>query len=400
MKKMLKVFALLVGLVLIAGPSYALIGIDDAVPGHDIIVPFVVEIGATGLDTLIIIQEISDNAALGATEAKAAGLIHWYMYNSASLELKNRIIPYSGGDVVPVSVRDLINANCTDADRAAMSFDLNGDGTADSYVGYMYFDNLVNIVRNNLVAYFHYVELAAGRASGAYAAMKEWTGPGVGVNTTFNNILGYNYAQYAVANPTGAGSEPNFNIAANTSPTDFEAFSPAAYYWSAFRERAVPDAVIAGLGPVNLNFIRFVPRFYLHNANGETQIILWKNRNHNQVGVNNRIGIFMWNESEVRVSGWLNLPLELNIIRVRDILPPDFLAAYPSGGWIDILIAGDAGVINPALMPAGYLQNWRYTEFLMWTWMYAADTAASLNWASLWTDRQVGTQGTAPRPTD
>jgi hypothetical protein len=332
------------------------------------------------------------------------------MYNSASQELKNRIVPYSGGDVVPLSVRDLINTNCTDADRTAMSFDLNGDGTADAYVGYLYFDNLTVIVRNNLVAYFHYADLNRGRACGAYAAMKEWTGPGAGVNPNFgapppqNNVLGYNYAQIAASTALGAGSEgvafPSWLPGANTTPTDFEVFSPAAYFWSAYRERGFPDGAIIPLAP-NLNFIRFTPRFYLHNANAETQIIVWKNRNHNQVGVNNRIGIFMWNETEIRVSGWLTLPLELNIIRVRDILPPDFLAAYPSAGWIDIVIAGDAGVI-PAIIgsTAGYLQNWRYTEFLMWTWMYASDTSATLNWASLWTDRQVGTQGTAPRPFD
>jgi hypothetical protein len=225
MKKMLKVFALLVGLILVAGPSYALVSIDDAVPGHDIIVPFIVEIGTTGLDTNIIIQEISDNAALGGSEATAAGQIHWYMYSNISQELKNRIIRYSGGDVVTLSVRDLIDANCTATDRTAMSYDLNGDGVLDTYVGYLYFDNLTAVVRNNLVAYFQYIDLANGRAAGAYAAMKEWTGVGAGTVVTANNGLGYHYEQIAAADAAGAGTEPaTFLAAANTTVDDFEVF--------------------------------------------------------------------------------------------------------------------------------------------------------------------------------
>jgi hypothetical protein len=446
MKKMFKVFALLVGLVLIAVPSHALIGIDDAVPGHDIIVPFIVEMGATGLDTLVMVQEISDNAGLGGTEAKAVGQLHWYLFDVNSVERASRIVRYSGGDVVPISLRDLILNVVPAGNLPALEYDLDGDGTNDSYVGYIYFDNIPGVagVVNNLVAYFHYADLLAGRACGAYAAMKEQIGdrftlpiavPTAGGQVQPNfplgisappplaptanilnsvNTLGYNYCQFATANPVGAGSEPLFLAGANTSPQHFlldpqvfEAFSPAAYFWSAWRQRN------AGFNPLwfndyfiqtqqaALNFIRFTPRFYLYDANGETYIILWKNRNHNQVGVNNRVSIFVWNESEVRINTSITLPDELNIIRVRDLLPPDFLAAYPSAGWVDIVIAGNAGVPDPIVGPtAGYLQNWRYTEFLMWTWMFAGDASASLNWASLWTDRQVGTLGQAPRPTN
>lgn len=427
---MLKVFALLVGLVLIAGPSYALVGIDDTVPGHDIIVPFIVENATTGLDTLVMIQEISDAAVLGATEAKAAGALYWRIFTPTSVDVVSGTLLYSGGDVVPVSIRDLIltwygagpaNTN--------LGYDLNGDGTIDSWVGYIYFENRAPApVNNNLIAYFHYADLAAGRACGANAAVKEFVGTQVSIFGTNvvpnqpplpppfspNNALGFNICQFLTASANNA-LEPNWEFASPFVAADgvqyrmltrpapwqndvLESFSPAAYFWSAWRERGFADPVITANAAL-LNFIRFMPRFYLYDANGETYIIFWKSRNHRAVGENNNITVLVWDETEHHINRNIAVPNELNIIRVRDVLPPDWLATYPSAGWIDITIAGDNGVIPVVIGPeAGYLENWRYTEFLMWTWMFAGDAAASLNWASLWTDRQVGTLGAAPRP--
>jgi len=400
MKKIFKVFALLVGLMLVAAPSYALVGVDDAVPGHNIIVPFIVEI-APGLDTNVVIQDISDAAILGATEATAAGQIHWTMYSRSSVHLKDQDLWYSGGDVVPITVRGLIDTWCNAADRAALAYDLNGDGTNDHYVGYLYFENRVNtaLVQNNLVAFFQYVDLDAGIATGTYAAMKEFLDANGAVTVVGGNSIpnNYHYEQLAHANAVGPGTEPaTFLAAANTTATNFEVFSPAAYFWSYFRERGQTDAAINLLAP-RLNFMRFTPRFYIHNSNGESFVLLWKNRNH-AAPLNNRIEIFIWDPHELRVSGWLTLPNELNILRVRDIIPSAWLATYPVAGWLDIMIAGDAGVIPAGFDPAGYLENWRYTEFLLWTWMYAHDASAALNWSNLWNDRQVGTSGGPPRP--
>lgn len=409
MKKIFLVFSFLAVLVFAASPSYALKGIDDPVPGTDFIVPFVVGMGGTGLDTSVLIQEISDNAAFGATEAKAAGKIHWYLYSNKSAELVDRVITYSGGDVVPISIRVLITDNCTAADLTAMEYDLDGDGTNDHYVGYFYGRNLSTaIATDNLYVMFQFVDLLAGKASGSHAAMREWiAADGSAVVPTGNSVAsGYHYEQLARANSTGPGTEPaTFLAAANTTATDYEVFTPAAYFWSAYRERKTDTGVLATNGYTDavmatiagrLNFIRFTPRFYLHDASGESYIIIWKNRNHIGTAaapLANKITVFCWNATETRISKSLTLPNELNIIRIRDILPPTFYTTYPSGGWIDIAIA-DAGVG----FTSGYLENWRYTEFLMWTWTFASDSAASLNWATMWNDVQIGTLGAYPRP--
>ena len=391
MKKIFLVLSFFMALTLIAAPSYALIGIDDPVPGTDFIVPFVVAMGTTGLDTAIVVQEISD---LAGFTALAPGQFHWYIYTSASVERIDYIQSYTGGDVVPLSIRLLLNAYATAADLTALEYDLDGDGINDHYVGYFYGESTAATVAratDNLYVTFLYVDLAAGKASGSYAAMKEFTGAATAVATT--NANGYKYEQFANAlnTATEAAAFPAA-AAAGTTGTTLEPFSPAAYFYSAWKERGRTDAAVDILAAAgNLNYIEFTPRWYLHNADAETYIFVWKNRNHNQTGVASNITIFCWDEIETRVSKTISLPLQLNILRVRDFLPPTMYATYPAGGWVSIRIA-DA---NPGFT-SGYLQNWRYTDFLIYTWTYAADATAGLNWAALWNDRKVGTLGVAP----
>ena len=411
MKKIYLVLSFFMALTLIAAPSFAAMGIDDPVPGTDFIVPFIVQIGGSGLDTIVQIQEVSDAAGFGGTPATAAGSIHWFLYSRASVEVADDTQAYSGGDVVPLSIRVLLTDYLTAAELASIAVDLDGDGTVDHYVGYMYGQSLSTaIATDNLYVTFLYADLAAGRASGSYAAMKEFSGTlplsSFGAQAAnFSNATGYIYEQVATAksnNATAADSFPDIAATAalnNSTAQTVEAFTPASYFWTVMRS-VNPGAVavtanrtdnaIAALN-ANLNYISFTPRWYLHNAAAETYFIIWKNRNHSATGENNTITVLCWDEVEGRASKSISLPNELNIIRVRDFLPPSYYTTYPAGGWVDIRIADAA-----ATFTSGYLENWRYTEFLFYTWTYAADATAGLNWAALWNDRKVGTLGVAP----
>lgn len=389
MKKIFLALTFFMALTLIVAPSYALIGIDDAVPGTNFRVPFIVGIGG-GLDTIVQIQEVSDNTAFKAT---TPGVIHWFLYNSASGELADKTITYTGGDLIPLSIRVLLTDNLTASELTAIEYDLDRDGTNDHYVGYFYGQSLSTPTEtDNLYVTFLFADLPTGRASGTYAAMYENIGPAPVAGVAAGNVNGYRYEQSAIANlATNATTGDAFpGIGTNTAATTVEAFTPAAYMVSSWRERQ-PFASAAVVPWTNLNYIEFTPRWYLHNAAAETFFIVWKNRNHNQTSVNNKITIFAWDEIETRTSKSINLPLELNIISVRDFLPPTYYATYPAGGWVSIRIA-DA----TATFTSGYLVNWRYTDFLFYTWTYAADTAAGTNWAALWNDRRVGTLNVCP----
>ena len=400
MKKIFLVFSFFMALTLIAAPSYAAFGIDDPVPGTDFIVPFIVAMGGSGLDTIIQIQEVSDAPLLNV--AATMGNIHWFLYSSASVELADDNQSFTGGDIVPLSVRVLLTNYLTAGELASIEYDLDGDGTNDHYVGYFYGDNTSTATAtDNLYTTFLFADLPGGRASGCYAAMKEFSGvlPAAAAaagGVPGSNATGMIYEQVATANTANAAANTDFwtDAGVNSTAQTVESFSPASYFWTVMRSLypagvARTDAAITALR-ANLNFISFTPRWYLHNATAETYFLVWKNRNHNQAGRNNTITVFCWDEIEGRISKSIALPLELNIIRVRDFLPPTQVAAYPAGGWVDIRIADAA-----AAFTSGYLENWRYTEFLFYTWTWANDAGVA-DWGALWNDRKVGTLGVNP----
>jgi len=418
MKKIFAVLSVLMAITLVAAPSYAAFGVDDPVTGTDFIVPILVEmpIGGTGLDTSIIIQETSDNALFNvAPPAGAPCTVHWFIYSPNSVEVADAQINLTGGDVATLSARALLLANCTPAELATLEVDLDRDGTNDHYACYMYGQNeRTNIATDNLYVMYYWAALNQGRACGSHAAMKEFGGvpptmtAGAGVANN-SNATGQIYEQVArsLANANAANNQwldDTVNVATTTNSAGgrnlgfaTESFSPASYFWTVMRSFypagvARTDAAITALR-ANLNFIEFTPRWFLYNAAGESYVIIWKSRNHNGVGENNAITIFCWDNAETRVSKAIALPVELNIIRVRDFLPPAWYASYGAngvGGWLSIRIA-DAGVG----FTSGYLENWRYVEFLCWTWTFA-DDGANTNWASLWNDVRIGTLGVAP----
>lgn len=380
MKKFMIALSVLAVLALVASPSYALKGIDDSVPGVEFQVPFIVKIGTTGLDTLVIIQNISTNATIYGPSAGVAkrGKFHWWIYTKTSAHVGDQYVKLSAGDVEALSIRDLIKDWVSS--KSALEYDLDGDGTNDHYVGYIYFFNETAAGGNTLedtVAYFEYVDLDNGQASGTFAAMREYLGPAVGGTPAVPEDDKYLPAQ-AVESTSNIGT---INV---------ENFTPDGYAASWFRERnsAVPATLAT--------FIQFTPRWYIHNADSETYIIIWKSKNHisatGSLTSGSWVDIVTYDNEETPASNRLYLPYELNIIKASDIVAPVFLGSYPAAGWVNIKISGTTAstAYSTETAPAlGY--NWNETGWLVYVWQTANSATGSLNWSALWNDRKVGT---------
>lgn len=356
MKKFFIVVSVLMALTFMAGPSHALIGVEDPVQGNSFRVPFLVAIGTAGLDTLVIYQNTS---ALGGTVAAPTGRMDWIIWTAASVHAADGTSRYSAGDVVPISVRDLILNNVGPIQQAALRIDLNGDGVLDHYFGYMTFTNNF-LIQNNIYAMVQLVDLANGQAAGTIATHYELANIGQGYVQNQISVL--------------AGTQ-NFNHSAYAAGP-WEVMSPNAYVVSYWRERAV--AWVAQVA----TSIRFTPRWYLHDILGQSYVMIYKSRNHVGAGVNNTVNVRYWDANEFPLSGAITLPNEMNIINMRLVLPTAMYPAYPAGGWVDIM--------NPDILGATVLQ-WQDIEWLCWVWNIASSPAASLNWSALWVDKQVGT---------
>ncbi|MCF8083524.1 MAG: hypothetical protein K9M96_10540 [Deltaproteobacteria bacterium] len=363
MKKIFLVLSVLAMVAFLTGPSYALKGIDDPVPGVNFQVPFIVEMGGSGLDTSIIFNNISTDKGVYGTTSKPTGKFHWIIYTKTSSDVGSHDTTFSAGDVEAFSVRALI-ANWVN-NTTALEFDLDGDGTNDHYVGYIVFRNDTpgGGDLEDTMAYFEYVDLANGQACGTYAAMREYT------ETNGQNVFDSRQNTYRWGNNPG-----------DTTQSALEVFTADAYATSWMREAGQ-------LGGADATYIQFTPRWYFHNADGETYIIIWKSKNDISSGGSltsvSSVSINIYNNEEDWGNDTLYLPYELNIIRASDIVPPAFAGSYPAGGWVDITLSDAAGQTAIA--------DWNETEFLLYVWQVADSSTASLNWSALWNDRKVGT---------
>jgi len=351
MKKFFIAISLLVAVAFLATPSYALVGIDDAVPGTNFIVPFIV-VKATskpssGQDTSIVWQEVGGVATTN---------IHWRIYDPASNHLKDDTRALTAYDVDAISVNDIIWDYCSAANRTAMEVDIDGDGTTDHYAGYMTFFKDTNTGSSNLVAFFMYLDLAAGQSSGAYAGIREYAPAGQGF------VAGQNTSR-----------DSNGVATLKT----YEVFTADAYATTYFRSRGV--AVGTGVGTATS--IRFTPRWYLHDANGESYFILWKS-DAEATAAAGTVNINMWNTAEADISTSIILQQELTIYNVANDVRAIWKTSYASAGWLDITINATAGTT---------LTGWDDLEYLAYVWINASSSTASLNWSTLWADRQVGT---------
>lgn len=351
MKKFFVAISLLVAVAFLATPSYALVGIDDAVPGTNFIVPFIVSLTAakptSGQDTVIVWQEINGVATTN---------VHWRIYDRTSVHLKDDTRALTPYDVDAISVRDIIWDYCSAANRTAMEVDIDGDGTNDHFAGYMTFFKDTNTDTSNLVAFFMYLDLLAGKSSGAYAGIREFAPA----------VQGF-----------VAGQNTSRNSDGTSTLKDYEVLTPDAYATTYFLSRAVNP----GTGVGSATSIRFTPRWYLHDANGTSYVIIWKS-DAEATAAAGTVNINMWNTAEADISTAIVMQQELTIYNVANDVPAIWKTTYPSAGWLDITINATAGTT---------LTGWDDLEYLVYVWINASSSNATLNWGTLWNDRQVGT---------
>ena len=355
MKKIFIALSVVAVLAFMVAPSSALVGIDDAVPGTDILQPFfIVSIPGVGTqDTLIVIQEIG---SLGGPLSTPTGAVHWTIYDRRSIHRGDYTFRYSHFDVLPYSILWMLQTYVSSTNLAALEVDLDEDGVNDHYVGYIYWDNN-NDTADNLVAYQYQIDLINGMAAGVAVPAKEYA----------PTSMGYDVRQQddQVA-PIGDG---------------YESFSPNALAVSDWREylNTVPPAAW------DVGWFSIYERFFLLNDSAVSWMIIWTTKapfvapNINLPGA---LDVIVYNEDEVGVSVTIPFLYELNIINVAGYLPGSWVA--PVGGWFDIMIPD----INGATSWAG----WQDEEFLAYSYQTASSPTASINWGALFTaHRESGT---------
>ena len=90
----------------------------------------------------------------------------------------------------------------------------------------------------------------------------------------------------------------------------------------------------------------------------------------------------MYDTAENTVSTTLALVNELTVYNIEADVPTAWKTTYPVAGWLQVRMSNTAPYD---------LTDWDELEWLCYVYMNANDTSASLNWSTLWADRQVGT---------
>ena len=427
MKKFFIALSVLAALALSVVPSQALVGMPDNVPGGNLVQGFfIVEVDG-GLDTAIVIQEVG-NALVGGTidpttgaVSTASGSFRWHMWDNASNHVADNVVPYTRNDVVPLSVRNLITDNVTPAGLTALL-----DSTTfptPVYIGYITFENTILnatatglplLYGDNLIGKTYLHNMTMGQASCMNIAVREYLPPVVPgtpiplnwlpvqgmTSTTTGTDGGEVFAEYGVPTPLPPGQ---------TQPR-YEAFSPNSLAASIQRERGYGLVGTATMFQAVRRATGFslYPRYYLHSAEGENFIFIWKSVNTGSGGTW-RLDTNFFDTDENAISGFLTIAQEVNVINVRQSVPPTFLATYPAAGWINIAIPDiftnipvtvaqaatlTGGVPNPYwndylgvyLLPSAAevaFSGVADVEFLAYNWQYANSTTGSLNWSGL-----------------
>lgn len=370
MKKIFILLSVLAALAFSVAPSQALIGMPDDVPGMNMLQGFfVVEVGTTGLDTLLVFQEVGGQ---GGAAAAAQLNLHWRIFTQNSVHLKDRRVPYTPYDVTSLSVRDLIANVLNDADRAALLTTLGG---RDVYIGYMTVTNVTQanapVNFNNMLGKTYIVDLDRGKGCADNMVAYEFM-PTVAVGPPNRAFGGYGWldAQYIQAT-AGTPADGEFTALVNPfNNVQVEGLNATAL--AASEQREASAVLVTNANVVAPTQFYLLPRFYFLDATAENYLFLWKSRNHVGAGVNATVEVTLYDTAENGTSTNITMPNELNVLDLVDWLPNDFKVTYPSAGWIDIRMTAASG-----------LANWDTMDWVGYNLQMASSAGANLNWSSL-----------------
>lgn len=370
MKKIFMALSVLAALTLGAVPSQALIGMPDDVPATEFVSGFfMVEVNGD-LDTLTVFQHVGVASPLNPNPAPTAATprrnLHVIIRSISSVHLADFNVPYTNYDVVALSTRDGLLANLSDTQLAAIQW-------TDPVSGVVYYVGYLEVQRrdataanaNDMIGKIYLVDLPAGRAAATNMPGREWMNPAGGwlPQQYQAATVGTGDAEYAAMAPPPAGNP-------------WEAFSPQALAGSAAREES---AVAINVPVVPLAF-RMMPRYYLHDANAENKIIIWKSVNTTRVApitYDWNVRGWLFDTNEYSISKSVLIDHEVNIFQPQQLLPAAWMTTYPVAGWFDIPFPGDANA-------NAYGNTWRAVEFLGWSWQFANSASANVNWSTLY----------------
>lgn len=273
-------------LMAMALPVQALMGMEDDVPGYDVLVPFfLVSMPGHGHDnTLIVITEV----------CRSPVNFLYRIYDARSEIQGNGVMGTTQCGVIATDALTLVNRMST-AGKEAIAIDLDGDGTRDHYCGYMVWQNAdVLTPENQVVAMVYQVDLLSGMAAGADIPAREFDESGL-------------IADISLIDPLRGT----------------EYFSANALYRA--EQYIAQEAVID-----NAQYLRLMPRYFIQDENGKTYWFIWTSQAGSCLHVN------WFDEEENNLSGSICPSFELNIVDVAASLPAGLHVAYPKGGWSDI----------------------------------------------------------------
>jgi hypothetical protein len=331
MKKFIAVAAILSVMFLGAGTSQALMGVPDAVPGRDVLIPFfIVSMDGFGDENaLIVLTEVGGLASAGVDR------VHLTVWNRDSEHVHDEYITYTARDVWFTDGRKLLGKMSNFA-RESCEVDLDDDGVNDHWIGYVYFDNPrdgVEIVggvpvydprrTNNLIAHAYQVSVSNGIVSGYVPpALENFIEPGF----------------FPGHHPLMRGYDSVVIPGQDFDLRDVEAFNANALFTAKCRELAFDPVFLPATN------LMLYPRFYLHDVLATNFLVIWTDEEPLFIPIDlpGQVTVNFYNQEELPLSAPLLIDRELNIIDITDIVPDGLFVDWPHAGWIDLDIIGPA----------------------------------------------------------
>ena len=316
MKKFIAVAAILSVMFLGIGTSQALMGVPDAVPGRDILVPFfIVSMPGCGTDnTLITITDVNGLPSPG--DVKPSDLkkaFHLDVMTVDSVSEYNAPIKMTTYDVYVSDALTLIDLMSPDG-RAALEMDLDPDIVGnDHYVGYMRY---------------------TGENPGNYFMSQLYQ-----IAVDDGIVAGYN----GVSMEDAAGGGGSDHLIGYDEWSDVEAFSANALAAA----KVLLDGDYHSLeGNENVaGSFRLIPRFYLHDEDSINFVIIWTDFEEEDapyfdpedLALPGTLHVNFYDEAEKCYSSNITIDHELKFLDIRDIVPSGLFGTDPlAAGWIDI----------------------------------------------------------------
>jgi hypothetical protein len=286
MKAVFFVCSVLALFILFVGPSPALMGVNDNVPGCDVLVPFfLVSMPGFGqMNTLISITETN----------KAPVTFYCRVFDKDGVLWFNMSIPLSMANTFNRDVLSIINMMSA-LEQRGLEVDLDEDGINDHWAGFMVFLSQSNPRLNQVTGTLHLIEVTGGINCGINLPVREYH-----ANITDVNLL----------DPL-SGSE---SFSANA------LFRAEQYIELQGTTGTVSDP----------SYLRLLPRYSIWDSISTNYFFIWSSA---PCGILHVIGC---NSAGNCLSFNIALNHHLNIINVRELLPMSLLYPYPVEGWVNI----------------------------------------------------------------